>query len=323
MTASGSLVGEQTLDVEGSAWFDHQWGDFIAWAVVAGTGSRSTSTTARTSRCRSCVTRTGATRWCTARSSTPMGRAGTSRPTRSRSRSRRIGRAADRRDVPGRLAGHRSGRGPRDRARTDRRRPGARHARDDRRHLLGGLAGRPRNPSRRDARWRGYIELTGYAGGWRDADRDHGPAESLRADPGNTAAMRLELTRRGDYAVRAMLSLAAHDGIGWLSVARISAAMDIPERFLPRDDRPRPVRARRGASRADRRLPARSPGGVDLAARGDPGGRTRRRQRTCVLRGGPCGRDGTCAVHGVFSDARTAMLDRLSTARLADLKLAE
>ena len=31
-----------------------------------------------------------------------------------------------------------------------------------------------------------------------------------------------------------LLSLAAHDGIGWLSVARISAAMDIPERFLPR-----------------------------------------------------------------------------------------
>ena len=31
MTASGSLVlDEQTLDVEGSAWFDHQWGDFIA-----------------------------------------------------------------------------------------------------------------------------------------------------------------------------------------------------------------------------------------------------------------------------------------------------
>jgi Rrf2 family protein len=46
--------------------------------------------------------------------------------------------------------------------------------------------------------------------------------------------MRLELTRRGDYAVRAMLSLAEHGGNGWLSVARISAAMDIPERFLPR-----------------------------------------------------------------------------------------
>ena len=31
MTASGSLVlGERTLDVEGTAWFDHQWGDFIS-----------------------------------------------------------------------------------------------------------------------------------------------------------------------------------------------------------------------------------------------------------------------------------------------------
>jgi len=31
MTASGSLVlGERTVDVEGSGWFDHQWGDFIA-----------------------------------------------------------------------------------------------------------------------------------------------------------------------------------------------------------------------------------------------------------------------------------------------------
>jgi predicted secreted hydrolase len=31
MTASGSLVlGDRALDVEGSAWFDHQWGDFIA-----------------------------------------------------------------------------------------------------------------------------------------------------------------------------------------------------------------------------------------------------------------------------------------------------
>ena len=46
--------------------------------------------------------------------------------------------------------------------------------------------------------------------------------------------MRLERPARRGYAVRAMLSLAAHDGIGWLSVARISAAMDIPERFLPR-----------------------------------------------------------------------------------------
>jgi predicted secreted hydrolase len=31
MTANGSLtLGDRTLHVEGSAWFDHQWGDFIA-----------------------------------------------------------------------------------------------------------------------------------------------------------------------------------------------------------------------------------------------------------------------------------------------------
>ena len=31
MDASGTLkIGERTLTVEGSAWFDHQWGDFIS-----------------------------------------------------------------------------------------------------------------------------------------------------------------------------------------------------------------------------------------------------------------------------------------------------
>ena len=46
--------------------------------------------------------------------------------------------------------------------------------------------------------------------------------------------MRLELTRRGDYAVRAMLALSAPDVEPWLSASRISGAMTIPERFLPR-----------------------------------------------------------------------------------------
>ena len=45
--------------------------------------------------------------------------------------------------------------------------------------------------------------------------------------------MRLDLTRRGDYAVRAMLALAGPDGTGWLSVNRIAGDMSIPVRFLP------------------------------------------------------------------------------------------
>ncbi|HYO41821.1 MAG TPA: Rrf2 family transcriptional regulator, partial [Candidatus Limnocylindrales bacterium] len=45
--------------------------------------------------------------------------------------------------------------------------------------------------------------------------------------------MRIELTKRGDYAVRAMLALARGNGNGLLSARRISDAMAIPVRFLP------------------------------------------------------------------------------------------
>jgi Rrf2 family transcriptional regulator, iron-sulfur cluster assembly transcription factor len=136
--------------------------------------------------------------------------------------------------------------------------------------------------------------------------------------------MRLELTRRGDYAVRAMLSLAEHNGTGWLSVARISAAMGIPERFLPRVmtelARSGLVEGHLGRSGGYRL--ARPAASITLleviqAVEPDDG------ERVCVLRGGPCGRDGVCAVHGVFTEARNAMLDTLATAKLADLRLSE
>ena len=45
--------------------------------------------------------------------------------------------------------------------------------------------------------------------------------------------MRLELTKRGDYAVRAMLALARGSRNGLLSARRIADAMSIPVRFLP------------------------------------------------------------------------------------------
>ncbi|MBM4408330.1 MAG: transcriptional regulator, partial [Chloroflexi bacterium] len=46
--------------------------------------------------------------------------------------------------------------------------------------------------------------------------------------------MRLELTRRGDYAVRAMLALAAATAAdGPLSARRIASQMGIPARFVP------------------------------------------------------------------------------------------
>jgi Rrf2 family transcriptional regulator, iron-sulfur cluster assembly transcription factor len=132
--------------------------------------------------------------------------------------------------------------------------------------------------------------------------------------------MRLELTRRGDYAVRAMLALSAPNVDPWLSASRISGAMAIPERFLPRvlRDLARAglVEARTGRTggyrlaRASRAITL-----FDVIAAVEPEDGARR----CILRGIPCATDGRCAVHEPFDQARTAMQGRLAATTLADL----
>jgi Rrf2 family protein len=132
--------------------------------------------------------------------------------------------------------------------------------------------------------------------------------------------MRLELTKRGDYAVRAMLALARVDGGRLLSVRRIAADMSIPPRFLPQvmGDL---VRAKLVAGLPGRtggyRL-SRPPSEITLltiveAIEGDS------RRQTCVLRGGPCRVDGTCDVHEAFAAAQGAMIDALDRVTLADV----
>jgi Rrf2 family protein len=131
--------------------------------------------------------------------------------------------------------------------------------------------------------------------------------------------MRLELTRRGDYAIRAMVALAGANG-DRLSVRRIAEAQSIPAAFLPR------VMADLvGAGLAD--AASGRTGGYRLAldasrislldiiqaVEGDP------RRRRCVLRGGPCRRDGACAVHGVFATAQDEMLRALAGSTIADV----
>lgn len=132
--------------------------------------------------------------------------------------------------------------------------------------------------------------------------------------------MRLELTRRGDYAVRAMLALSAPDAEPWLSATRISGAMSIPERFLPRVLRELArsglVEARTGRTGGYRLArPAARITVLDVIAAVEPDDDPRR----CILRGIPCGLDGRCAVHETFTEARSAMLDRLAATTLADL----
>lgn len=132
--------------------------------------------------------------------------------------------------------------------------------------------------------------------------------------------MRLELTRRGDYAIRAMLALARAGDDTWLSVSRIARAMSIPARFLPQvmADLTRGGLVRAATGRTGGYQLARRPDAVSLlevieAVEGES------RRRTCVLRGGPCGSDGHCAVHETFFRAQEALLAVFATTTLEAL----
>jgi Rrf2 family protein len=129
--------------------------------------------------------------------------------------------------------------------------------------------------------------------------------------------MRLELTRRADYAVRAMLELARSDE-AMASGPRLAAATNIPPRFVAQvmGDLVGAglVSARIGRSGGYRLArPASAISILDVveAVEGDA------RRRTCVLRSIPCARDGFCDVHHIFAAAQDALLERLRGASLA------
>lgn len=132
--------------------------------------------------------------------------------------------------------------------------------------------------------------------------------------------MRLELTKRGDYAVRAMLALARGSGNGLLSARRIADAMVIPVRFLPqvladlqRADLVEAAPGRAGGYRLAR--DARSITLLDVieAVEGDV------RRESCALRGGPCGLIDTCEVHDVLFAGQEALRDTFAACTLAGL----
>jgi Rrf2 family protein len=147
--------------------------------------------------------------------------------------------------------------------------------------------------------------------------------------------MRLELTRRADYAVRAMLALArtevereaarpngaadaARPSRALMSGPAIAAATGSPRRFVTQvmGDLVTAglVEARTGRLGGYRlRRPPSAISILDVveAIEGDA------RRRTCVLRGSPCARDGECDVHAIFSAAQDALLERLGSASLS------
>jgi Rrf2 family transcriptional regulator, iron-sulfur cluster assembly transcription factor len=134
--------------------------------------------------------------------------------------------------------------------------------------------------------------------------------------------VRLELTKRGDYAVRAALALARGDG-RLMSVRQIAEEMAVPHRFLSQvmGDLHRAGLVDSVAGRAGGYLLARPGTEITLlevveAVEGDS------RRETCVLRGGPCRRDGTCAVHDAFVAAEESVIERLGRETVTGLAAA-
>jgi Rrf2 family protein len=127
--------------------------------------------------------------------------------------------------------------------------------------------------------------------------------------------MRLDLTKRADYAIRATLALARAGEGQRLSTRQIAEREAIPGQILPRImlDLTRAglvtsVAGRAGGYELARPSAAISILDVVAAVEGDP------HRRTCVLRGGPCRLAGVCDVHAVFFAAQEALLAVLGQA---------
>lgn len=128
--------------------------------------------------------------------------------------------------------------------------------------------------------------------------------------------MRLDLTKRSDYAIRAMLALAKTEG-GLLSSRKIAHEMKIPPRFLPQimGDLTRAGLVDAHPGRAGGYRLAKPADSVNLltvieAVEGDP------HRQICIMRGTACGSDGECGVHYVFYAAAGALLEHLESATL-------
>jgi len=135
--------------------------------------------------------------------------------------------------------------------------------------------------------------------------------------------MRLDLTKRADYAIRATLALARAGEGRRLSTRQIAESEAIPGQILPRImiDLTRAglvtaVFGRTGGYELARPSSAISILDVIAAVEGDP------HRRTCVLRGGPCRVNGVCDVHAVFFAAQEALLGRLGEATLDRIAVA-
>lgn len=130
--------------------------------------------------------------------------------------------------------------------------------------------------------------------------------------------MRLEITRRADLAIRALVVLAAGDVR--LKATDLAQVLGTTTGFVPQVVGPL---VRSGWVRSD---PGPT-GGYRAAVSTDDvtvlevieavDGPTD--QGRCVARGGPCGGNLTCALHDAWSQARVVLLEALGTMRLSSV----
>lgn len=129
------------------------------------------------------------------------------------------------------------------------------------------------------------------------------------------------MARRGDYAVRAGLHLAASwERRGYVKVREIASEMDLPLSYTPQI-LGMLVRAGLAEAKAGReggyRL-VRSPQEISLleVVEASEGPLT---PTECTLRGGPCRWEDACAVHPAWAGAAEAFRDSLRQTSLADV----
>jgi Rrf2 family protein len=132
--------------------------------------------------------------------------------------------------------------------------------------------------------------------------------------------MRLQLTRRGDYAVRAVLALTEADRV--VATPELAERMEIPVNFLPQI---MPGLVRRGILK--RRLGRH--GGYELARPAESitllevieaGEATTPTPPPCVLRGDRCNPSQPCRIHPAVTRASEAMRSALAAANFASLR---
>jgi Rrf2 family transcriptional regulator, iron-sulfur cluster assembly transcription factor len=131
----------------------------------------------------------------------------------------------------------------------------------------------------------------------------------------------LQLTRRGDYAVRAAISLARAAGSGqYVKLREVSDQMAIPLRYtqeiLSLLMRAGLAEARAGKNGGYRLL--RAPNEISFLEIVEAAEGPLRLQR-CTLSGGACQREGdVCAVHNVWEEANRSLRQTLRTRTLQE-----